>query len=107
MAAVTELSAVRASRPSPDPLFRPAGESTGGWPLLATPVPAGFPAPADDTVERSLSLDDHLIRHPESTFFVRVQGDARAVEGLHDGDLLVVDRAGPATTGSIVCQATA
>jgi DNA polymerase V len=73
-----------------------------GWPLLATPVPAGFPAPADDTIERRLSLDDHLIRHPEATFFLRVQGDALHMHGIHDGDLLVVDRAAAPSTGSVV-----
>ena len=77
-------------------------EPAVGWPLLAMPVPAGFPAPADDFVERRLSLDDHLIRQPESTFLMRVGGDALAAEGIHDGDLLVVDRAAPVTAGSLV-----
>ena len=101
--AVAAPPAARAIPPWREPNLDPApDEPEAGWPLLATPVPAGFPAPADDAVERSLSLDDHLIRHPESTFFVRVSGDALAVEGLHDGDLLVVDRAGPPTAGSLV-----
>ena len=73
-----------------------------GWPLLATPVPAGFPSPADDQVERRLSLDEHLVRQPESTFLVRARGDSLAGAGIHDGDLLVVDRAVPPTAGSIV-----
>lgn len=93
-AAITELSAARAARPAPDPLFWPAGEPAAGRPLLATPVPAGAPAPADDRVERRLSLDEHLVRAPERTFFARVQGDAWAALGVRDGDLLVVDRAG-------------
>jgi DNA polymerase V len=105
LAAVTELPAARASRPSPDPPFRPAGEPERGWPLLATPVPAGFPSPADDFVERRLSLDEHLIRDPESTFFVRVAGDAWRALGVRDGDLLVVDRAAPPTAGSLVVVA--
>ena len=101
--AVAAPPAARAIPPWREPnLDLAPDEPEAGWPLLATPVPAGFPAPADDFVERHLSLDDHLIRHPESTFLVRVGGDALAAEGIHDGDLLVVDRAGPATTGSIV-----
>ena len=94
-AAITELSAARAARPAPDPLFWPAGEPAAGRPLLATPVPAGAPAPADDRVERRLRLDEHLVRAPERTFFARVQGDAWAALGVRDGDLLVVDRAVP------------
>ena len=101
--AVAAPPAARAIPPWREPNLDSApDEPEAGWPLLATPVPAGFPAPADDFVERHLSLDDQLIRHPESTFLIRVGGDALAAEGIHDGDLLVVDRAGPATTGSIV-----
>lgn len=80
----------------------PDAEPEFGWPLLATPVPAGFPSPADDFVERRLSLDKHLIRHPASTFLLRVSGDCLAGAGVHDGDLLVVDRAAPPSTGSLV-----
>ena len=104
-AAITELSAARAARPAPDPLFWPAGEPAGGRPLLATPVPAGAPAPADDRVERRLSLDEHLVRAPERTFFARVAGDAWAGLGVRDGDLLVVDRAAPPTAGSLALVA--
>jgi len=80
----------------------PDAEPDRGWPLLATPVPAGFPSPADDFVERRLSLDAHLIRNPESTFLIRVSGDALAADGIHDGDLVVVDRALPPVAGSVV-----
>lgn len=64
-----------------------------GCPLLAMPVPAGFPSPAADYYEERLSLDEHLIEHKEATFFVRVQGHSMTGFGIHDGDLLVVDRA--------------
>lgn len=64
-----------------------------GWPLLADPIPAGFPSPASDYIESSLSLDEHLIEHREATYFVRVAGHSMTDFGIHDGDLLVVDRA--------------
>jgi DNA polymerase V len=64
-----------------------------GCPLLRQPVPAGFPSPATDYIEARLSLDEHLIEHQEATFFVRVQGHSMTGFGIHDGDLLVVDRA--------------
>lgn len=63
-----------------------------GYPLLARPVPAGFPSPATDYYEERLSLDEHLVEHQEATFFVRVQGHSMTGFGIHDGDLLVVDR---------------
>jgi DNA polymerase V len=76
----------------------PAFPETGvvavpGFPVLAKPVPAGFPSPAADYFEDRLSLDEHLIEHREATFFVRVQGHSMTGFGIHDGDLLVVDRA--------------
>lgn len=64
-----------------------------GVPLLATPVPAGFPSPADDYVEGRIDLNEHLVTHKEATFFVRVAGNSMVGFGIHDGDLLVVDRA--------------
>jgi DNA polymerase V len=70
--------------------------------LLRRAVPAGFPASADDCVERRLSLDEHLIQHKESTFFMRVAGHSMRELGIFDGDLLVVDRSVPATHGCVV-----
>ncbi len=70
--------------------------------LLRKAVPAGFPSPADDYVERRLSLDEHLIEHRESTFFMRVAGHSMRGLGIFDGDLLVVDRSVPAAHGSVV-----
>ena len=104
-AVAAERSLARASRPRVDSELPPGLEP--GWPLLATPVPAGFPSPADDFVERRLSLDEHLIRNPESTFLVRVAGDSLAGAGIRDGDLLVVDRAAPVTAGSLVVAVSA
>lgn len=62
------------------------------YPLLSVPVPAGFPSPATDFTENSLNLDEYLIEHQEATFFVRVTGNSMTGFGIHDGDLLVVDR---------------
>jgi DNA polymerase V len=63
---------------------------------------AGIPSPANDDLELSLNLNDHLIRNPESTFLVQVTGEALAEAGLHDGDLLVMDRATPPLAGNVV-----
>ncbi|MFM8983508.1 MAG: LexA family protein [Spartobacteria bacterium] len=61
-------------------------------PLVSAKVQAGFPSPADDHMERSLDLNEHLVANPASTFFVRVQGDSMRDAGICDGDILVVDR---------------
>ncbi len=54
------------------------------------------------TWKATLDLNEHLVQHPAATFFVRVQGDSMIGAGIHHGDLLVVDRALEAKSGSIV-----
>jgi len=39
-------------------------------------------------VQQRLSLDEHLVQHRESTFFMRVGGDSMRDLGIFDGDLL-------------------
>ncbi|MBI5436437.1 MAG: translesion error-prone DNA polymerase V autoproteolytic subunit [Nitrosomonadales bacterium] len=71
-------------------------------PLADSSLPAGFPSPADDYAGQRISLDEHLIRQRESTFFMRVAGDSMRGMGIFDGDLLVVDRSLPAAHGCVV-----
>ena len=71
-------------------------------PLAGERVAAGFPSPADDYVEVGIDLNEQLIRHPTSTFFLRVSGDSMTGAGIHDGDLLVVDRSLDPRPGRIV-----
>jgi DNA polymerase V len=71
-------------------------------PLFSSKVAAGFPSPADDYIERDLSLDEHLIRNRIATFFVHVKGDSMRDAGIQDGNLLVVDKSITPKHGSIV-----
>ena len=87
---------------APD-LFKPAsGTRAIARPLLASRVEAGFPSPADDYVERSLDLNEELITHPTATFFLKAGGRSMQGAGIHDGDLLVVDRSLPSDPGTVV-----
>lgn len=61
-------------------------------PLFLSPVRAGFPSPADDYLDKKLDLNEHLIKHPASTFFVKVKGDSMVDAGILSGDILIVDR---------------
>lgn len=61
-------------------------------PLYAHKVSAGFPSPADDYVEDRLDLNQLLVQNKSSTFFLRVKGDSMTNAGIHDGDIIVVDR---------------
>jgi len=68
-------------------------------------IPAGFPSPADDYLETGLDLNGLLVRNPAATFMVRVSGDSMIGVGIHDGDILVVDRSETAAHGKIVVAA--
>ena len=61
-------------------------------PLHLNKVGAGFPSPATDYVEDDLDLNIHLIKNIPSTFLIRVQGKSMSKVGIHDGDLLIVDK---------------
>ena len=55
-------------------------------------VGAGFPSPATDYIEDDIDLNAHLIKNIPSTFLIRVQGKSMNKVGIHNDDLLVVDR---------------
>ena len=74
-------------------------------PLYSSHVSAGFPSPADDDIEESLDLNQHLIKHPAATFFLLVSGDSMEGAGIYDGDLLVVDKSLEASNQKIVIVA--
>lgn len=74
-------------------------------PLYASRPAAGFPAPGDDQVEKSLDLNDLLIDNPTSTFFVKVEGDSMEGAKIFSGDVLVVDRSVTPRSGHVVVAA--
>lgn len=74
-------------------------------PLYGSKVPAGFPSPADDYIEGQLDLNEHLIKHPAATFFVRVSGNSMIDAGIHENDILVVDRSITPAHGKVVVAA--
>ena len=74
-------------------------------PLLAAAIPAGFPSPADDHIDRKLDLNELLVRHPAATFFVKVSGDSMRDAGISSGDTLIVDRSLEPAPGNIIIAA--
>lgn len=71
-------------------------------PLMIAPVSAGFPSPADDYVECVLDLNEHLVKHPVATIFVKVRGHSMTGAGIQDGDMLIVDRSLEPQDGSVI-----
>lgn len=71
-------------------------------PLISARVCAGFPSPAEDYIEGRIDLNRELIRHPVSTFYIRVTGDSMSNAGIYPNCLLVVDRAMETHDGHII-----
>ncbi len=60
--------------------------------LMTDVVSAGFPSPAENFFEQPLDLNKFLITKPSSTFMAWVQGDSMIGAGIHNRDLLIIDR---------------
>ena len=80
-------------------------EATETIPLYLNPVQAGFPTPSGDDVDQRLNLHKHLVKHEAATFFLRASGNSMINVGIHDGDLLIVDRAVEAIHNKVVIAA--
>lgn len=91
-------------KPSKLTLHGMSPESRADYPLAGATVSAGFPSPADDYMEAGIDLNRELIRNPGSTFFGRVKGTSMKDSGIHDGDVLIIDKSVEPYNGAIaVC----
>ncbi|MGB1272460.1 MAG: LexA family protein [Endozoicomonas sp.] len=87
-------------RATPKPLQ--CSLNTVDYPFYQSPAACGFPSPAADYLEERLSLDQLLIEHPAATFFARAQGYSMTGAGIHDGDLLIIDRSLKVRSGDVI-----
>lgn len=71
-------------------------------PLYLNPVAAGIPAPTEDYIDDNIDLNRHLVKHPETTFLVRVAGESMKDAGIHPNDMLIVDRSLEVINGQVV-----
>lgn len=74
-------------------MYKPDLKSSHKIPLLEGTVRAGFPSSAENFIEKTLDLNELLIRHPSATFFIRVKGTSMERAGIKNNDILIVDRA--------------
>jgi len=86
------------NRPLPPPptLLGPVAVLTARTlPQLGTRAACGFPSPAEDFFREDdrLDLNERLIANPPATFLMTADcGGSMLDYGIHDGDLLIVDR---------------
>jgi DNA polymerase V len=81
--------------------------SAGGeqLPLYSFLVPAGFPSPAADHIEKHISLDELFDIRAPHVYLVKIEGDSMQGAGIYCGDLVIVDRSLDAVHGDIVIAA--
>lgn len=70
-------------------------------PFVKEGISAGFPSPAEDFLDASIDLNKELIKNPSATFYGKVRGNSMKDLGIHDGDLLVIDKSLEPQNGKI------
>ncbi|MEI7437642.1 MAG: S24 family peptidase [bacterium] len=73
------------------PKIAAAARLAGGLRLLGN-LQAGFPSLDEQQLLDVVSLDELLIRNPETTFMLTVTDDAMSAAGICKGDLVLVER---------------
>jgi len=85
-------------------IFKANADSSLELPFADEGVRAGFPSPAQDFMAESIDLNKDLIHNTESTFYARATGNSLQDAGVHEGDILVVDKSIEAHNGDMaVC----
>ena len=82
---------------TPDGRWTPTGRFFER-PHAEVPVPAGLPLATADSGD-TRSIDAWLVRHPSRTVLIPITGDSMIEDGIHSGDVAVVERDTPARPG--------
>lgn len=98
---VQRLKAERFVDSTPDRRLKP-GRRFFERPMTES-VQAGLPALAPDIIAPdTITIDERLIPNPSNTVLIKVKGDSMIDAGIHEGDLVVVEKRGSANIGEIV-----
>ena len=80
----------------------PLAQGGVGLPLCSFKIPAGFPSPAADHIEKVISLDQVLNVRAPHVYLASIDGDSMQGVGIFSGDLAVIDRSIEPVHGHIV-----
>ena len=71
--------------------------------LFSYRIQAGFPSPGENYEESSLDFNEYLVgNNKAATYAMRVTGDSMIGAGIHEGDILVINRSIKPVNGKIV-----
>lgn len=65
-------------------------------------ITAGFPSPAEEELADTITIDEFLISNKEATYMLKVSGDSMIDAGIHQGDMVLVERGKDPKVGDIV-----
>ncbi|MBI4067676.1 repressor LexA [Candidatus Gottesmanbacteria bacterium] len=65
-------------------------------------IAAGTPSPAEEQLLSTMSFDHFLVNRPDRSFILKVSGDSMVEAGIHDGDLVVIEKGVIPSEGDIV-----
>lgn len=85
--------------------FEPKNESVVEVPLLGK-ITAGSPIEAIENPNEFFSLPSYLIPKNKEVFTLTVSGESMINAGIHDGDIIIVERKNTARNGEIVVAMT-
>lgn len=70
--------------------------------LVDATVRAGAPEHIDNVSSAPFLVDQYLVRKPSTTVMITVKGDSMQDAGIHDGDIVAVERNRLASAGDLV-----
>lgn len=76
--------------------------SDNEYPVAGEKISAGFPAYAENFKTDPISIDKVLVKKPESTFIIQVQGESMKDAGIFPNSYIVVDTSITPKHGNIV-----
>ncbi|AMB79943.1 MULTISPECIES: LexA family protein [Pseudomonas] len=80
----------------------PLAEGGIRLPMCSFKIPAGFPSPATDHMDKQISLDEVLNVRAPHVYLVTIDGDSMQGVGIFAGDVAVVDRSIEPAHGHVV-----
>lgn len=69
-------------------------------------IRAGFAAPAEEELADTISLGEYLLRRPEASYLLTVEGDSMEGAGIYAGDMVIFERGQEYKVGDIVVALT-
>lgn len=69
-------------------------------------IRAGFAAPAEEELADTISIGEYLLRRPDASYLLTVEGDSMHDAGIRHGDMVVFERTQDYKPGDVVVALT-